>query len=181
MGFSRQEYWSGVPLPSLQKIVRHFQKFKHRIWPLGVQRNENIHPHKNLYRNYIDALLVTAKRWKLSSSSSREGTSTECHTHTSQCYLAIVLYCMCGRSGMSWLFATPWTVAWQAPLSMVFFRQEYWSGLSSPSPGDLPNSGIEPRSPALQVDSLASEPPGDLAIKGNKNLLQHGWTWKTSH
>ena len=47
------------------------------------------------------------------------------------------------------LFATPWTVAYQAPLSMGFSRQEYWSGLPFPSPGDLPDPGIEPRSPAL--------------------------------
>ena len=47
------------------------------------------------------------------------------------------------------LFATPWTVAYQAPLSMGFSRQEYWSGLPFPSPGDLPNPGIKPRSPAL--------------------------------
>ena len=52
------------------------------------------------------------------------------------------------------LFAIPWTVAYQAPLSMGFSRQEYWSGLPLPSPGDLPNSGIEPRSPALQADTL---------------------------
>ena len=51
--------------------------------------------------------------------------------------------------------ATPWTVAHQAPLSMGFSRQEYWSGF--PSPGDLPDPGIEPRSPALQEDSLPTE------------------------
>ena len=51
-------------------------------------------------------------------------------------------------------FVTPWTVAYQAPLSMGFSRQEYWSGLPFPSPGDLPNPGIEPRSPALQADAL---------------------------
>ena len=50
--------------------------------------------------------------------------------------------------------ATPWTVACQAPLSMGFSRQEYWSGLPFPSPGDLPDPGIEPRSPVLQADSL---------------------------
>ena len=60
------------------------------------------------------------------------------------------------------LFATPWTVAYQAPLSMRFSRQEYWSGLPFPSPGDLPDPGIEPRSPALQGDALTSEPPGKL-------------------
>ena len=59
-----------------------------------------------------------------------------------------------------WLFAAPWTVAHQAPLSMGFSRQEYWSGLPFPSPGDLPDPGIEPRSPELQADALTSEPPG---------------------
>ena len=58
------------------------------------------------------------------------------------------------------LFVTPWTVAYQALLSMGFSRQEYWSGLPFPSPGDLPNSGTEPESPALQPDALTSEPPG---------------------
>ena len=58
------------------------------------------------------------------------------------------------------LFATPWTVARQAPLSMGFPRQEYWSGLPFPSPGDLPNPGIEPGSPALEANALTSEPPG---------------------
>ena len=58
------------------------------------------------------------------------------------------------------LFVTPWTVAHQAPLSMGFSRQEQWSGLSFPSPGDLPDLGIKPRSPALQADALTSEPTG---------------------
>ena len=58
------------------------------------------------------------------------------------------------------LFATPWTVAYQAPPSLGFSRQEYWSGLPFPSPGDLPNQGIEPGSPVLQADALPSEPPG---------------------
>ena len=57
------------------------------------------------------------------------------------------------------LFVTPWTVAHQAPLSMGFSRQEYWSGLPFPSPGDLPYLGIEPGSLALQADSLPSESP----------------------
>ena len=63
--------------------------------------------------------------------------------------------------------ATPWTVALQAPLSMRFSKQEYWSGLPFPSPGapfpspgDLPDLGIKPESPALQADSLSTEPPG---------------------
>ena len=60
-----------------------------------------------------------------------------------------------------WLFATPWTLVGQAPLSMGFSRQEYWSGLPFPSPGDLPDPGIEPGFPTLQADSLLSEPPGN--------------------
>ena len=63
---------------------------------------------------------------------------------------------------------TPWTVAYQASLSMGFSRQGYWSGLPFPSPGDLPNPGIEPRSPALQADALPSEPPGKT-----KDKLRH--------
>ena len=58
------------------------------------------------------------------------------------------------------LFATPWIVAYQAPLSMGFSRQEYCSGLPFPSPGDLPHPGVKPGSPTLQADSLPSEPPG---------------------
>ena len=56
--------------------------------------------------------------------------------------------------------ATPWTVAYQDPPSMGLSRQEYWSGLPFSSPGDPPDPGIEPGSPALQADSLPSEPPG---------------------
>ena len=56
-------------------------------------------------------------------------------------------------------FVTPWTVAYQAPQSMEFFRQENWCGLPFSPPGNLPDPGIEPRSPALQADALPSEPP----------------------
>ena len=68
------------------------------------------------------------------------------------------------------LFATPWTVAHWAPLSMEFSREEYWSGLPFPSPGDLPNPEIEPRSSTLQAASLPSEPRG----KPYKALI-HKW------
>ena len=60
---------------------------------------------------------------------------------------------------------TPWSVALQVPLSMEFSRQEYWSGLPYPSPGDLPNPGIQPGSPRLKADSLPSEPPEFRGIK----------------
>ena len=66
-------------------------------------------------------------------------------------------------------FATPWTVAYQAPLSMGFSRQEYWSGLPFPSPGDLPYPGSKPRSPTLQADASPSEPP-NCQIKYTLNV-----------
>ena len=64
------------------------------------------------------------------------------------------------------LFASPWTVAYQGPLSMGFSRQECWSGLPFPSLEDLPDPGIESRSPALQADTLPSEPLGKPRAKG---------------
>ena len=82
-----------------------------------------------------------------------------------------------------WLFANPWTVAHQAPPSMGFSRQEYWSGLLFPSPGDLTDPGIKLRSPSLQADSLPAEPagkPGDFKpgqiyclTLNFKNVLPH--------
>ena len=68
--------------------------------------------------------------------------------------------CVCVRLSGVRLFATPWTVSHQASLSIEISRQEYWSGLLFPTPGDLPNPGNEPTSNALQADSLPSEPPG---------------------
>ena len=67
---------------------------------------------------------------------------------------------VCVLDTQSCLFAIQWTLAHQTPLSMGFSRQEYWSELPVHSPGDLPNPGIQPTSPALQADSLLSEPPG---------------------
>ena len=60
------------------------------------------------------------------------------------------------------LFATPWTVAYQASPSMGFSGQEYWSGVLFPSPGDLPDPGIKPGSPAWQAEALPAEPPGSM-------------------
>ena len=69
---------------------------------------------------------------------------------------------------------TPWTVAHQAPLSTGFSRQEYWSKLPFPSPGDLLNPGLEPKSPTLQPDSLPSEPPGKSSYKGGGFISEPG-------
>ena len=69
-------------------------------------------------------------------------------------------------------FVTLRTVAHKTPQSLELFRQEYWSGLSFPSPGDLPDPGIEPKSPALQADFLPTEPPGNR----NRNGVHNKWT-----
>ena len=69
-----------------------------------------------------------------------------------------------------WLFVTPWTIAYQAPPSMGFSRQECWSGLPFPSPGDLPDPEIEPGSPTLQADALPSEPPGTILLFSSISL-----------
>ena len=83
------------------------------------------------------------------------------------------------------LFASLWTVACQAPVSMGFSQQEYWTGVPFPSPGDLSDPGIEPKSPSLQADSLPSEPAGKPKAPGaglipeitemNTNLRRSMW------
>ena len=77
-----------------------------------------------------------------------------------QFYSVVVVYLL----SCIQLLQRPQTVAHQAPLSMDFSRQEYWSGLPFPSPGDLRDPGIKPRSPALQADSLLTELPGKLFL-----------------
>ena len=102
--------------------------------------------------------------WYLSSLT-RDWTRTPCNEKLQLLLFWCILWSMgymmmmCVLSRV-WLFATPWTVACQAPLSMGFSRQEYWSRLPSPSPGDLPDPGVKPGSLALQADSLLSKPPG---------------------
>ena len=75
-------------------------------------------------------------------------------------YIVCVCVCVCVwlLSG-DWFIVIPWTAARQAPLSVGFSRQEYWSGLPCPAPGDLPDPGIKPRSPDVQADYFPSEPP----------------------
>ena len=98
--------------------------------------------------------------------------------------------CVLSRFSHVWLFVTLWPVACQAPLSTGLSRQEYWSGLPGPPPGDLPDPGIKPRSPALQADSFTAEPPGkpvrDYCSALKRNGIQtHATTpqidepWKT--
>ena len=96
------------------------------------------------------------------------------HTAHKQAHASVYLFvCISKVKSLSrvQLFATLWAVAYQPPPSMGFSRQEYWSGLPFPSPVDLPDPGIEPRSPALQADALFSEPPGKplLVTASSKN------------
>ena len=102
-----------------------------------------------------------------------------------QCISMCVCVCVCvSCSVVSNFLWTPWTVAHQAPLSMEFSRQEYWSGLPCPSPGNLPYPGIEPRCPALQADSFPFQLPGkpisicrtiygDMKVINSKNFKTH--------
>ena len=72
------------------------------------------------------------------------------------------------------IFVTPWTVACQAPLFMGFFRQENWSGMTFPSPGNLPDPGIKHRSPASEADSSPFEPPGKPFPTLKSKILEFG-------
>ena len=83
------------------------------------------------------------------------------------CTFCLLMHCLCVWRGPVRLFVTPWTAACQAPLSMAFSRQEYWSGLPFPPPGDLPNSEIEPVSPVaptLAGRLFSTEPPGKCSL-----------------
>ena len=80
------------------------------------------------------------------------------HIIWNNCYCLVTKLCLT-------LFATPWTTTHQAPLFMGFPKQEYWNGLPFPFPGDIPDSGVKPRSLALPADSLPSEPPGNPNFK----------------
>ena len=124
-GFSRQEYWSGLPSP-----------------PPGDLMDPGIEP-----SSFTSPAL--AGRFFFF-------TTSACWEVKSLSYFQ--------------LFATPWTVAYQAPPSMGFSRQKYWSGLPFPSPGNLPDPGMEPGSPALQAYAWPSEPPGSPLGKLTYNV-----------
>ena len=100
-------------------------------------------------------------------------------TRLSDFHRLSVCACMLSHFRCVWLYATLWTVAGQAPLSMGFSMQGYWSGLPFPTPGDLPHPGVKPVSPvfpALQADSLPAEPWGKLSF--NRKLILKNLTCK---
>ena len=118
IGFSRQEYWSGLPCPPPEDLPNP-----------GIKPESSPSPALQ-----VDSLSL-----------SHQGSPQTQYSDTNM----LVAQCV-------WLFKSPWAVAYQVPLSMGFSRQEYWSGLPFPSPGDLPNPGIETGSLALQP-----EPPSE--------------------
>ena len=123
---------------------------------MGLQKSQTWLRYNNvaLFNNYVLSLSYTPLAGKL--------------------LPGFILYSiLCEWSRSVRLFATPWTVAYQALPSMGFSRQECWSGLPFPSPGDLPDPGIEPRSPTLQADALPWEPSGKprLPTKNSREML----------
>ena len=88
----------------------------------------------------------------------------------------VIYYCYTQMLFTQSFFVPLWTVAHQAPLSLEFSRQEYWSGKPFPSPGNLPNPRIEPKSPSLQVDYLLSESPIVIYYCQLKSILLFGFS-----
>ena len=142
LGFSRQEYWSGLPLlspelphdPTIPLLGINLKKMKTLFW-------------KDICTPmFITALFTIAKIWKQSKCPPTDEWIKQ-------------LWCTWKWKSFSrvWLLSTQWTAACQAPLSMELSKQEYWSGWPFPSPGDLPNPEIEPQSSTLQADSLPSD------------------------
>ena len=152
--------------------LQNLQKFSLHIYSLVVISDRNNHSvfllqhHLTQFRCWLSVLFILPWESLLISQSLNHGVLLE----SSLAFFLILIYstfpdgyiqnhtskhnltpCVCSVSHV-WLFASPWTIANQAPLSMGFSRQEYWSGLPFPSPEDLPGPGIEPRSPALQAN-----------------------------
>ena len=148
MEFSRQEYWSGLPFPSP-----------------GDLPDPGIEPGSPALQ--ADSLPAKApgKQEKFHSVKTALGKQPSPFLDVFL-GLPLAIYTTKVKSlSRVRLLATSWTVAHQAPPSMEFSRQEYWSGLPFPSPGDLPDPGIEHRSPALQADALLFEPPEKSVYK----------------
>ena len=154
LGFSRQEHWSGLPFPS---PMHESEKWK---WSRSVmsdpQQPHGLQPSRLLHPWDFPGERVRSLQTMRSFRGTQLLVTTRGSTEMS------IKYCVCILSLVQ-LFATPWTVAHKAPLSMGFPRQEYWSGLSFPPLGDLPNPGIEPTSPvspALAGGFFTIKPPG---------------------
>ena len=106
---------------------------------------------------------------------------THTHTHTHTCPAIVPCLLLFQSLSHVGLFATPQTVACQAPLFMGFSRQEYWSGVPFPSPGDLPDPRIEPMSSALSGRFFSSEPPGKPSTRFTLNKIQINYKKKCGY
>ena len=136
--FTQNPCLRGICNPIIQVIFTHVQQLYVNTKGFYVLTMDGIHENSDFF--FQVTMLRSSKR-------RRKRISFTEHLHA----------CMPSPFSRVWLFPTPWIVAYQAPLSMGFSRQEYWSGLPCPPPGDLSNSGIKPMSiaaPALQADSI---------------------------
>ena len=171
MEFSRQEYWSGLPFPSpgdlpnpgIEPGPPTLQADALSSEPLGMATHYSILARRSPWTEEPGRL----------QSMGLQRVRLDWVTNT---FTFISLFLPGRKKGKKMkslscvqLFATPWTVAYQASLSLEFSRQEYWSGLPFPLPGDLPDPGIKPGSPTLWADALPSEPPG-------KSARRRGWS-----
>ena len=166
MGFPRQESWSGLPFPppgdlpdpGIEPVSLVPPALTGRFFTIAVRCKQAGAMRQQLQRSSGGweggALVRVRPPSPLNRPQPRGGNGSAMAASRK-------LLSRLGRlrvlAAQSW---TPWTVAQQAPLSTGFSRQEYWSGLPFPPPGDLPNPGIKPKSPIPQADSLPSEPPG---------------------
>ena len=173
--FSRQEYWSGLPCPPPGDLLNPGAELRSPTWQGGSLPTEPPGSPRRL--DWITYLFSRG------SSPPRDRTHTSCIGRWILCHWAtweIPDFTMhvCLLSGFSHIrfCASLWTVACQAPLSMGFSRQEYWSGLPCPPPGDLPNSGIKPASlmsPALVGGLFTTSTTGKTHF-----CLFHHWNSK---
>ena len=137
------------PRGQLERKVVHFQWFWKEWAELSYYDNQEIiRPDYSENQEIIHQII-----------------KSKCLKFKSKCLKTLALKMKVKSLSRVQLFATPWTVAYQALTSMGFSRQECWNGLPFPSPGDLPNPGIEPRPPEVQADTLPSEPPGNPSNK----------------
>ena len=183
----QQFYWvsqkvhSGFSIASYRKKAEwHFwptQNFQVFVWRKEKHESEKVYaPLCSLQHYYNSQNMEMIDMSKMDKDATHTHTHTHTHTRTQQKSESEVAQ-LCPT------LCNPVDCAYQAPPSMGFSRQEYCSGVLLPSPGDLPNPGIEPWSPALQADALTSEPPGNRRVGSHKwrkscHLWQHGWSLK---
>ena len=175
MGFSRQEYCSGLPFPSpgdlpdpgIEPWSPAFQADSSPSEPPGKP---------SLISKYTTIIIIIKMVWYENKRYTHRPMGQNWEPRNKHIQRELKVKVKVKSLSHVRLFATPWTVAYQAPPSMGFSRQEYWSGLSFPSPRDLPDPGIKPGSPEFQANALTSEPPGKLQIMG---LQRVGHDWAT--